>query len=241
MAKNVLTAVSVFPGEPVNFRYNAVLLTKKEYRNAAAILDKLGLPQHGDPPKNWDSLAAFLIICHEAKAGEEPIRVLDAGGEYYSAILYHLAAIGFTELYCINTSFKEASREGTISSTPGDITKTDFSDHFFDFVTCLSVIEHGVDPALFFKEMNRVIKPGGLLIISADYWQTPVDTGGKIAYGVPIKIFDEQDILTILEIAAQNGFGLMEPISLDVQDCTVKWLGLQYTFIYFTLRKLITN
>lgn len=49
--------------------------------------------------------------------------------------------------------------------------KLDFRDSSFDIALCSDVIEHLPDPALCFREINRVLKPGGTLILT-----TPNDT-----------------------------------------------------------------
>ena len=48
--------------------------------------------------------------------------------------------------------------------------ETNYQSNIFDFVTSLSVIEHGVDIHKYFMEMNRILKKGGLLLTSTDYW-----------------------------------------------------------------------
>ena len=40
----------------------------------------------------------------------------------------------------------------------------------FDYVTSLSVIEHGVNIEKYFREMSRIIKSNGYLLTSTDYW-----------------------------------------------------------------------
>ena len=51
-----------------------------------------------------------------------------------------------------------------------DLEKTGFQNNTFDFVTSLSVIEHGINIENYFKEMNRILKKEGLLLTSTDYW-----------------------------------------------------------------------
>jgi SAM-dependent methyltransferase len=46
--------------------------------------------------------------------------------------------------------------------------ETNYECNTFDFVTSLSVIEHGVDIHKYFMEMNRILKKGGLLLTSTD-------------------------------------------------------------------------
>ena len=58
----------------------------------------------------------------------------------------------------------------------------------------LSVVEHGVDLEAYFREMSRVLRPGGLLLSSTDYWETKIETVGKEAYGGPVHIFCREEI-----------------------------------------------
>ena len=53
----------------------------------------------------------------------------------------------------------------------GDILALPFSDNYFDIVVALEVLEHTVDLPRAAKELNRVLKPGGILIISTPYRQ----------------------------------------------------------------------
>lgn len=61
-----------------------------------------------------------------------------------------------------------------ITFQTGDITSLSFDDNSFDAITSFETVEH-VNPAPFFKEMQRVLKPGGLLILS-----TPQNSLGHI-------------------------------------------------------------
>jgi ubiquinone/menaquinone biosynthesis C-methylase UbiE len=47
-----------------------------------------------------------------------------------------------------------------------DLAKFDFQDNFFDFVLSLETLEHTPEPWLFLKEINRVLKKGGTLVMS---------------------------------------------------------------------------
>jgi ubiquinone/menaquinone biosynthesis C-methylase UbiE len=126
---------------------------------------------------------------------------------------------------------------GPIRYEYGDITATSYADATFDAVTCLSVVEHGVNIEAYFREMARIVKPGGLLVTSTDYYETPVDTFGRSAYGVPIRIFDRAAILDAFAIAKRYGFELLSPIDLTARDKVVHWTqhGLSYTFIVFSM------
>ncbi|MEK7530596.1 MAG: class I SAM-dependent methyltransferase [Patescibacteria group bacterium] len=64
----------------------------------------------------------------------------------------------------------------------GDIHALPFGDNTFDRVLCVEVLEHVKDPRRAFKEMKRVLKPGGKIVLSTrflfpihdapnDYWR----------------------------------------------------------------------
>ncbi len=46
------------------------------------------------------------------------------------------------------------------------VDKLDFGDGYFDYVTMLAVIEHVPEPEKIFKEVARVLKPGGRFILT---------------------------------------------------------------------------
>jgi SAM-dependent methyltransferase len=223
-----------YPTKPI--LTNAVLKTKQEYKNALNQVKSLGLILHTDLAKNWDSLSALSIIL---KLTNKNASILDGGGQLYSVILPWLFLYGFRDLTCINLAFKKKINRGQIIYEYGDITNTKFRNNSFDAITCLSVIEHGVDLEEYFKEMSRILKPGGILITSTDYWSTPIDTKNQVAYGVPIHIFTTDQVLEAIDIAIKYGLTLINDIALECKDKAVEWKCLKFTFIYFTLRKEI--
>jgi SAM-dependent methyltransferase len=217
---------------------NGVLKTRAEWERAMARVKDLGLPVRDDPPKNWDSLAALhAILEHVGPHG----RVLDAGVQTYSTILPWLAVYGYDNLVGNNLVFKGPMRVGPIRYEPGDITKMRYEDSSFDAITCLSVIEHNVDVSKFLREAARTLVPGGLLILSTDYFDPPIDTRGHVAYGGPVKVFCAAEIEKLLAEARELGLvPTTSPIDLSCEEKCVTWsrFGLQYTFLLLTLRKV---
>ncbi len=198
------------------------------------------LPLHRGAEKNWDHLAAVFAIL---RSTTDSARVLDAGAEFYSNVLPALFAYGYRNLYGINLSFTEEARRGPIRYLPGDITRTIFPDGYFDAVACMSVIEHGVPLEGYLREMYRVLKPGGLLITSTDYYPTAIDTTGRMAHGAAIKIFTKAEIQEILRLAQSVGFESTGEVDLECSERPVRWdkFDLDYTFVIFTLRKPLTS
>jgi SAM-dependent methyltransferase len=230
--------VSTPKSRPVAPWQNTTLKSRSEVEQAWAQVRELGVVGHGDLPKNWDALAALAVILEHTDPSSA---VLDAGSEYYSPLLPGLSQYGYHNLVGINLAFDRVVYRGPIRYEPGDLTRTRFESFSFDAIACLSVIEHGVDLEGYFKEMSRILKPGGILVTSTDYWPQPLETSSASVYGCPVKIFTEGEISAALELAEQNGFELTGPVDLGVHEKAVRWerVGLDFTYVIFCLQKRV--
>lgn len=228
------------PASPAGFPEprpeNMVLQTESEWEEALDEVKRLKLPPHVSPPKSWDSLAALSCIL---KRTSRNAVVLDAGGEKYSQILPWLYLYGYRNLWCVNLAFERSAQWGPIRFEPGDITRTQFGPESVDVITCLSVIEHGVPLRAFFDEASRILKPGGLLIVSTDYYPLPIDTNGAEAFGVPIRIFTADDVRSAVEIASTTGLLPTTEIALECTAKPVRWkeYSLDFSYLIVTLQK----
>jgi SAM-dependent methyltransferase len=104
-------------------------------------------------------------------------------------------------------------------------------------VACLSVIEHGVDCRLFLKEMARILRPGGHLFVSMDYWQDPIDVGDRRAFGVPVQIFIAGEVADLVEHASSLGLALVGDMDLTCDQKVINCSGLHYTFYNLFFRR----
>ena len=215
---------------------NVALADRATALEAERMLTDARLPTHPDRPKNWDG---FLALFHTLSGAGPLDPVLDAGAERYSNFLPALRRLGYQDLTGINLSFDAPFQQGGIHYQPGDITRTGFPDRSFAAIASLSVIEHGVDVPAFLAEASRLLRPGGLLFLSFDYWITQVDTGGQSAYGVPIRIFTQEDIIALLASARRLGLVLDHEADFTCRDQAVHWqrFDLRYTFANILLRK----
>ena len=104
----------------------------------------------------------------------------------------------------------------------------------FDAITCLSVIEHGVNLKHYFREMSRILKPGGVLITSADYFEPKINTDEMRAYGTPVTVFSKNDIEEALLIAEQYGLRLTSPLDYACKEKVINWerLGWNLPLLY---------
>jgi SAM-dependent methyltransferase len=217
-----------------------VLQTEDEVEASVKALHALALPLRDEWSKNWDAYRAFSVIM---RLGTAASRVLDVGCGRSGVILPWLEMFGFSELYGCDMCFQKDFTRGRIHYSRQDLLHTSFGSHELDFITSLSVIEHGVDPAAYFREMHRLLQPGGFLLTSTDYWPEPIDTHGLYPYGKEMgemKIFTQTAVEELIQAAARNGFGLLEPVDFSYRDKVVNWarVGRSFTFIFLAMRSL---
>jgi SAM-dependent methyltransferase len=210
-----------------------VLSTQVEWQAALDECRRLRLPAHLTRPKNWDALGAVSVVLESVPVSDA---VLDAGAARYSPVLPWLRLYGYTRLVGNNLEFGEPIRHGPVTFEYGDITSTSYPDGHFGAVTSLSVIEHGVPVEAFLKESARILRSGGVLVVSTDYDKQPVDTAGKQAYGVPVHVFTPGEIRELVEAAATQGLRLRGELRLDNAERPVHWdrTGLDFTCIRLT-------
>jgi len=210
--------------------------------NAATILaERLNLPLHNDNQKNWDTLKSLYYV---VRSTDLTSNILDAGGGPHSPVLNALASLGYAYLYACDVADVNYSPEkfsDKIKFSIQNIEQTNYPDRFFHAVTCLSVIEHGVDHRRFFAEMSRILVKDGLLIITADYWPEYVDCTGIYPYGrenPEMKVYQASDIEDLVQIGKEFGFELCSSLELTAAERAVRWedVNREYTFIFIAMQ-----
>lgn len=222
----------------VRDRVNKALETEAEVTETLQRLYRLGLVVHQDYQKSWDAFRAFSVVMAE---GNKRSAVLDMGASEYGVILNWLHLYGLRDLHGCDLSFATEFRRGSIHYTPQNIERTGYPSARFDFITCLSVVEHGVRLDAFFREAARLLKPGGYLLVSMDYWNEPIDTSSLYDdwYHCPVRIFTPDAAGEMIRIAAESGLAPTEPVDLTCGDRVVHWarFGLRYTFLFVAFRR----
>ncbi len=79
-----------------------------------------------------------------------------------------------------------------------DYTKTNFADNTFDFAWCIESMQTATDKDMFFKEMGRIVKPGGKILFADIFKPQPYD------------VTKEPDMLTML-----NGWAMSDILSIS--------------------------
>ena len=103
-------------------------------------------------------------------------RLLEVGcGEGSGQMI--VRSLGFSKLVGVDVSYERLIRakqkleaqSALIAISPDN--KLPFRTASFDAVVSAAVIEHTLDPAGFVREIARVVRPGGYVVISSDCWQ----------------------------------------------------------------------
>jgi SAM-dependent methyltransferase len=175
---------------------NKFLQTRAEVDQCTAWLKSKGLISHHFTCKDFD----IANICQELKAGD----LLDMGSSG-SWILQNAVKMGIKGKKCGIDLSPHESPIAEVEYTIGDLMATPYKNKSFDTITCLSVIEHEVDFDKLAKECSRLLRKGGNLYISFDYWNPKVDTTdvGTKLYGLKWNILDASDV-SKLEVSLGN-------------------------------------
>ncbi len=86
-----------------------------------------------------------------------------------------------------------------------------YQDNEFDIITMFYVLEHLPNPARYLKEVYRILKPSGILLIRVPH-TTPIVTLLK-AFNIPNKLYDAPSHLT--DFSPQTLKRLLEKIGFD--------------------------
>jgi SAM-dependent methyltransferase len=225
-----------------------VLRDWSEIGQAIMSMSRLGLPKHLTPEKSWDLYNLYNLVLPLSRN----VDIVDLGcGKLHALkMLYdlrfkNLSGIDLSIPYRLRLSqlsrmWKSKRLKMPFRLRKMDITKTDFPDGIFELAVAISTIEHGVDIEKFFAETARILKLGGMLFLSTDYWEEKVQVTKEFkAYGLPWKVFDKKDLLEMITIANKKGLSLLEEGNCDFncrEKCII-WGGQEYTFICAIFKK----
>jgi ubiquinone/menaquinone biosynthesis C-methylase UbiE len=121
-----------------------------------------------------------------------------------------------------------------------DITSIPVPDGSFDAVMCTEVLEHVPDPVAALKELNRVLRPGGYLLITAPFVSLTHFAPYHFATGLS-KFFYEHHLgamnYTIEDISSNGNY--FEFIGQEVRR--IKRVGKAYSTGYNFFDKIFTH
>ena len=121
------------------------------------------------PERIWvDHVARYEFASGYTK--EKNVLDISCGTGYGSRILYDRGARRVIGVDISNEAINFASikyNTKDLEFKVGNVQNIDFPANYFDVVTCFETIEHVDSQEKAFMELQRVLKPGGLLIVSS--------------------------------------------------------------------------
>jgi SAM-dependent methyltransferase len=121
-------------------------------------------------PGWWDG--AYILEVG-AGLGQCSDQIAEMGAKKVVGIEYSAEKVSWSKLYF------NASKNKNLDIIQGNAENLNFPDNEFDLAFSNSVLEHVKNPKKALQEMYRVIKPGGKLLLSVDYFHSP---GGNHLY-----------------------------------------------------------
>lgn len=202
---------------------NGFLQSKAELDEARQWLIDHGHQTHHDPRKDWD----LRHVVEHVATGD----ILDMGC-FGSAVL--LSARHWNKHgRKVGIDLQPCPRIGGIEYHVGDLTDPPFEPASFDTVTCLSVIEHHVDVNKFAAAASRMLRPGGTLLVTFDYWEPKPDTSKYSDW----QILGKADVIRLLLSLTDNRL-LVDTFDWNTNEPCIHHAGYDYTFGFITAHKL---
>ncbi len=151
------------------------------------VVQKTGVPYRKDHEHRvWEYASVLRAMTELAPVPLNPdvvqekrIKVLDtgAGANYFSSLLASLhydVMVNDSMAYGDCTEWYIAQCQALGLQLPinrDPVEALTLPEHTFDVTLCISVIEHIPDAAAAFQQLLRVTRPGGLIILTSDYFR----------------------------------------------------------------------
>ena len=213
-------------------RLNKFLQSRNEINACTQLLKDNNLIESGLDCKNFD-------IAHVVPYMKDGDNMVDLGSNG-SYILQNAVKLNYSgRKVGIDLGAPEYAPTGNIEYFKGDLMNTPFESNSFDLVTCLSVIEHSVDYSLLAKESSRLLKVGGQLIVSCDYWNPKPDTSLTKLYSLDWNILDKNDVLRLVNEMSKVGLNITSDIDWTTSEAVINpqycspVAGVSYSFGIF--------
>lgn len=127
--------------------------------------------------------------------------------------------------FLLSIEKREGRTKGALHAVLGDGECLPFADEFFDLVICTETLEHVPDDRAIVRELMRVLRPGGMLVVSV-----PDEYSERLLWrfseryrtwpGGHVRIYRRKAIANLLRDGGVNPFAIEYRHSLE----SVRWL-----------------
>lgn len=209
---------------------NFFLKTRSQIDEACKFIEDNGLVSSGISAKNWEVWQVMPYMVDGAW--------LDMGSDG-GVVLDNLVAKkikGYKAGIDLSYTSNSFDFEKGIDYHKGDLMNTPFAPETFDFVVSLSVIEHEVDFSKFAKEVSRILKIGGHLFVSFDFWEPKPLYEKRKLYKLDWNILDKTDVISLIAALDRFDIELTSDIDWTTKDAVINdtycspVAGVSYTF-----------
>lgn len=146
------------------------------------------LYRSGNPTRRWLHCARrdwiIAALQRYARPGGRALEVGPGCGVYLPvlAALFGAVVAADVEAAYLRHAARLRRSVPNLALVRDDICATALPAHSFDLVLCTEVVEHIPDSAAAMRGMRRLLKPGGVLVLSTPQRYSPLELAAKIAF-----------------------------------------------------------
>lgn len=149
--------------------------------------------------RQWEYPYAFRALAdHLAARGAAAPALLDAGAGITFFPFWLRERLPGTQVFCCDRDASLEAAYATVNRgtprpvrfTVAALEQTGLPEAAFDAICCISVLEHTAEPARVVAELDRLLKPGGLLVVTFD---VSVDGRGDMPPAAAQRLLAELD------------------------------------------------
>jgi FkbM family methyltransferase len=188
------------------------LRSRAEIEQCTKYLHSNGLFSHGQDCKDWD-LARLA-----SQIGDGNLLDMGSSDSYVlrNAVLCRLRGEKYgIDLRPSNVPLRQ------IKYLVGDICAVPLADRFFKTITCLSVVEHGVDFERFARESARLLEPGGHLYVTFDYWEPKITPTIRL-YDRSWQPLDRRATEDLIAACQRNSLRMVEDMDWTIDEPVIR-------------------
>jgi ubiquinone/menaquinone biosynthesis C-methylase UbiE len=216
-----------------NEHLSGFLQNRQEVEESTRYLHRYGYCSHIWPCKDWD----LALIIREIGDGN----LLDMGSS--DSYILKNAVLKRTrgDKVGIDLRLPDAPIPG-VQYLVGDLLAVPVPPESFQYLTCLSVIEHEVDFARFADECARLLVPGGKLFVTFDYWEPTIRPKQKL-YDRAWKPLDASEVARLLGECKRAGLQPVHAMDWSLGEPVIREgyyspeSGIRYTFGILAVEK----